>query len=71
MLARASFSHSNAVQELRQNAIEAEQDFNRKQRLWTEENATLQSRNRALAHERDRKDKELTDAQEQLCVLST
>lgn len=50
--------------------MEAEQDFNRKQRLWTEENATLQSRNRALAQERDRKDKELTDAQDQLCATT-
>lgn len=56
------------MQELTQNAIEAEKDFNVKQRLWTEENSVLQSRNRALAQERDKMDKELSDAIDQLCA---
>lgn len=59
------------MQELTQNAIEAEKDFNVKQRLWTEENSSLQKRNRALAAERDRKDKEVSDAKDQLCALPT
>lgn len=56
------------MQELTQNAIEAEKDFNVKQRLWTEENAILQSRNRSLAEERDRKDQEVSDVKDQLCA---
>lgn len=57
------------MQELTQNAIEAEKDFNVKQRLWTEENSILQSRNRSLAEERDRKDQEVSEAKEQLYAL--
>lgn len=59
------------MQELTRNAIEAEKDFNVKQRLWTEENAILQSRNRSLAEERDRKDKEVSDAKDQLYAPGT
>jgi hypothetical protein len=46
--------------------MEAEKDFNVKQRLWTEENSILQSRNRSLAEERDRKDKEASHTRNQL-----
>lgn len=54
------------MQELTQNAKEAEKDFNVKHRLWTEENSLLQNRNRALSDERDKKDKEVSDAKDQL-----